>query len=116
MKVLLLNGSPHADGCTAAALREVASTLECEGVETEILHVVGQPIRGCTACRRCKENPGRCVFDDDLVNRVLEKMEHDVNISVKEGVATESDALAIKVKANEANMMKTKATHGLVLA
>ena len=43
MKVLLLNGSPHADGCTAAALREVASTLECEGVETEILHVVGQP-------------------------------------------------------------------------
>ena len=76
MKVLLLNGSPHADGCTAAALREVASTLECEGVETEILHVVGQPIRGCTACRRCKENPGRCVFDDDLVNRVLEKMEH----------------------------------------
>ena len=76
MKVLLLNGSPHADGCTAAALREVASTLECEGVETEILHVVGQPIRGCTACRRCKENPGRCVFDDDLVNRVLEQMEH----------------------------------------
>ena len=75
MKVLLLNGSPHADGCTAAALREVASTLECEGVETEILHVVGQPIRGCTACRRCKETPGRCVFDDDLVNRVLEKME-----------------------------------------
>ena len=76
MKGLLLNGSPHADGCTAAALREVASTLECEGVETEILHVVGQPIRGCTACRRCKEAPGRCVFDDDLVNRVLEKMEH----------------------------------------
>ena len=75
MKVLLLNGSSHADGCTAAALREVASTLECEGVETEILHVVGQPIRGCTACRRCKEVPGRCAFDDDLVNRVLEKME-----------------------------------------
>ncbi|MDD6624917.1 MAG: TolC family protein [Bacteroides sp.] len=47
---------------------------------------------------------------------LLEKMEHDVNISVKEGVATESDALAIKVKANEANMMKTKATNGLVLA
>lgn len=47
---------------------------------------------------------------------LLEKMEHDVNISVKEGVATESDALAIKVKANEANMMKTKATNGLILA
>ena len=43
-------------------------------------------------------------------------MEHDVNITVNEGVATASDALAIKVKANEANMMKTKATNGLVLA
>lgn len=47
---------------------------------------------------------------------LLEKMEHDVNISVNEGVATESDALAIKVKANEAGMMKTKATNGLILA
>lgn len=43
-------------------------------------------------------------------------MEHDVTISVNEGVATQSDALAIKVKANEANMMKTKATNGLILA
>ena len=47
---------------------------------------------------------------------LLEKMEHDVTISVNEGVATESDALSIKVKANEANMLKTKATNGLVLA
>lgn len=47
---------------------------------------------------------------------LLEKMERDVEISVNEGVATESDALSIKVKANEANMMKTKATNGLVLA
>lgn len=43
---------------------------------------------------------------------LLEKMEHDVTISVNEGVATESDALSIKVKANEANMLKTKATNG----
>lgn len=47
---------------------------------------------------------------------LLEKMEHDVSIAVNEGVSTESDALAIKVKANEANMMKTKATNGLILA
>ena len=47
---------------------------------------------------------------------LLEKMEHDVTISVNEGVATQSDALSIKVKANEANMMKTKATNGLILA
>ena len=47
---------------------------------------------------------------------LLEKMEHDVDIAVNEGVATESDALAIKVKANEANMLKTKASNGLILA
>lgn len=74
MKVLLLNGSPHKDGCTAAALREVASTLELGGIETEIVHVGGNAIRGCVACGRCRES-GRCIFDDDPVNRVLEKME-----------------------------------------
>lgn len=75
MKVLLLNGSPHEDGCTATALREVASTLECQGVETEIVHVGRQALHGCIACGHCKDQPGRCAFDD-IVNRVLEKMEH----------------------------------------
>ncbi len=73
MNVLLLNGSPHADGCTATALREVASILEYNGVGAEILHVGAAPVRGCIACGQCKN--GRCVFDDDAVNRVLEKME-----------------------------------------
>jgi multimeric flavodoxin WrbA len=75
MKALLFNGSPREKGCTYTALCEVARTLNEEGVETEIFHVVTKPIRGCTACQKCSDLPGRCVFDDDVVNRGLEKAE-----------------------------------------
>ncbi len=74
MKVLLINGSPRAKGCTFTALTEVATSLEKQGVETEIFHVGSKPIRGCTACGACsKSNSGKCVFDDDTVNEALEK-------------------------------------------
>ena len=73
MKVLLLNGSPHANGCTAAALKEMISVFEAEGVETELVHVGNKDIRGCIACRTCMKN-GKCVFDD-LVNEVAPKFE-----------------------------------------
>lgn len=63
MKVLLINGSPHAKGCTYTALKEVAVTLEKEGMETEILHIGNQAIRGCIACGQCKKT-GKCVIDD----------------------------------------------------
>ena len=63
MKVLLLNGSPHANGCTRAALAEVERTLQAEGVETECLHVAAKPVRGCIGCGSCAKN-GKCVFDD----------------------------------------------------
>lgn len=73
MKVLLINGSPHPDGCTAAALKELSGALNRHGIETETAHIGAKPIRGCIACGRCKN--GRCVFDDDITNRMLEKME-----------------------------------------
>lgn len=73
MKVLLLNGSPHANGCTAAALKEMISVFEAEGIETELIHVGNKDIRGCIACRSCMKN-GKCVFDD-LVNEVAPKFE-----------------------------------------
>lgn len=74
MKVLLINGSPKAHGCTYTALSEVAGELEKENIKTEIFHVGNKPIRGCTACGSCsKDNPGRCIFDDDPVNIALEK-------------------------------------------
>ena len=73
MKVLLINGSPHANGCTATALKEMISVFEAEGVETELIHVGNKDIRGCIACGSCMKN-GKCVFDD-LVNEVAPKLE-----------------------------------------
>ena len=74
MKVLLINGSPHAHGCTQTALEVVASELERNGVQAEILHVGHKDIRGCIGCYKCKEL-GRCVFDKDLVNETARKFE-----------------------------------------
>ena len=75
MKVLLLNGSPHEKGCTYTALREVADTLEREGIETEILSIGNQAIHGCIDCRECsKSGTHRCIFKEDRVNEALDKM------------------------------------------
>lgn len=71
MKVLLINGSPNAKGCTFTALSEVAEALNKEGVETEIVHVGHKDIRGCIGCRLCKQT-GKCVFDD-IVGEVQAK-------------------------------------------
>ena len=72
-KVLLLNGSPHPNGCTAAALQEMIRTFEAEGVETELIQVGNKDIRGCIACGSCGKT-GKCVFND-LVNEVAPKFE-----------------------------------------
>ena len=68
VKVLLINGSPHKEGCTFTALSEVATTLQKRGVETEIFHIGVKPIAGCIACGKCKV-AGKCVFEDD-VNKI----------------------------------------------
>lgn len=70
-KVLLLNGSPRAHGCTATALGEMIATFAQEGIETELIQVGNKDIRGCAACGRCS-SLGRCVFDD-LVNETAPK-------------------------------------------
>jgi multimeric flavodoxin WrbA len=72
-KVILLNGSPHAHGCTATALLEMIKVFEAEGIETELIQVGTKNIRGCIACGTCGKN-GKCVFDD-LVNEVAPKFE-----------------------------------------
>lgn len=73
MKVLLINGSPKAKGCTYTALSEVAKALEAEQIQTEIFHVGNKPVRGCEACGGCSGKIGRCSFDEDTVNLALEK-------------------------------------------
>ncbi len=72
-KVLLLNGSPRAKGCTAAALQEMISVFTTEGIETELIHVGNKDIRGCIACGSCMKT-GQCVLND-LVNEVAPKFE-----------------------------------------
>ena len=72
-KVLLLNGSPHAKGCTAAALDEMVKIFSEEGIETETVQIGSKAVRGCIGCNRCG-SLGKCVFDD-LVNEVAPKFE-----------------------------------------
>ena len=71
MKVLLINGSPHPNGCTARALQAVADALEKEQIETETVLIGTKPLADCIACGTCREK-GRCVFDD-VVNEIAEK-------------------------------------------
>ena len=73
MKVLLINGSPKANGNTALALQEMADVFAREGIEAEIIHVGNQAIRGCVACGSCYKT-GMCTFDD-LVNEVAPKFQ-----------------------------------------
>ncbi len=70
MKVVLVNGSPHKNGCTARALREVGETLNGLGIEAEDFWIGTKPLAGCIACRKCATT-GRCVFDD-RVNEFLD--------------------------------------------
>ncbi|MBS6677969.1 MAG: flavodoxin family protein [Clostridiales bacterium] len=74
MKVLLFNGSTRKDGCVFTALSEVASVLNEERIETEILQMGTSPIHDCMGCDFChREGAGRCVFKDDMVNDWMEK-------------------------------------------
>ena len=73
MKVLMINGSPKANGNTSIALREMQQVFEQEGIEVELVHVGHLPVRSCIACGHCYEN-GKCVFDD-VVNEAAKKFE-----------------------------------------
>ena len=71
MKVSMLNGSPHVRGNTALALNEMEMIFAENGIESEIIQVGSQSVRGCMACGYCGEH-GRCVIND-LVNEVADK-------------------------------------------
>ena len=71
MKVLMLNGSPKANGNTAAALAEMAAIFAQEGIEVETVQVGHLPVRGCTGCGGCGKL-GKCVHDD-VVNELIPK-------------------------------------------
>ena len=73
MKVLLLNGSPRANGVNATALQEMVNVFEQNGIATEVVHVGNQAVRGCMACGYCYKN-GKCIYDD-VVNELAVKFE-----------------------------------------
>ncbi|MFA6733318.1 MAG: flavodoxin family protein [Sphaerochaeta sp.] len=72
MHVLMINTSPHRQGCTNRALLEIASTLEKQGISSEILWIGTEALHGCIDCGYCF-NHGKCVFGDDKVNEAAEK-------------------------------------------
>ena len=74
MKVLMINGSPHAAGNTFHMLKEAAEELERKGIAAEIVQLGTKPVRGCIGCGKCRANGGRCAFDDDACNAIIEKM------------------------------------------
>lgn len=72
MKVLFINGSPRKGGNTTIAIEEMVKVFEAEGVETEVVRVGDQAVRGCVSCYGCRKL-GKCVFDD-VVNEIAEKL------------------------------------------
>lgn len=75
MKVLAINGSPRAKGNTAKLINTVLAELKAEGIETEVVDLGGNSVRGCLACRQCFENQDKqCVIQTDMINKVIAKM------------------------------------------
>lgn len=75
MKVVAFNGSPRRNGNTASLVRLVFAELESRGIDTELVQVGGNPIRGCVACMKCFENrDGHCAQKGDLLNECLDRM------------------------------------------
>lgn len=73
MKVLMLNGSPHENGCVFTALSEVAEELEKYGIQSEIFQLGKKPVMGCISCGACFKT-GKCFYGDDGVNECAEKL------------------------------------------
>lgn len=75
MKVIAFNGSPRKKGNTVSSLMTVMAELENQSIETELIHVGKEKIRGCLSCHTCvKEQNQKCVVDDDPVNGWIQKI------------------------------------------
>lgn len=74
MKVLLVNGSPHRDGCIFTSLSEVGGALKENGIESEIFWIGNHAVQGCVACWRCRDTGDDCVFRDSLYTEFVERM------------------------------------------
>lgn len=73
MKVLILNGSPHKEGCTYTALKEVEQELNNNKIDTDWVWIGTKPVQGCIGCHVCQEK-GTCIFKDKLYTEISEKL------------------------------------------
>lgn len=75
MKVVGISGSPRKDGNTAIAIKTVFEELEKQGIETELIQMAGQSVRGCTGCMTCAKTKNRqCIMKNDIINDCIAKM------------------------------------------
>ncbi len=73
MKILMINGSPHQHGSTYRSLTEAKNTLEAEGIECEIIWLGNEAVNDCVGCGACRKLDCKCVFDNDIVNEIIDK-------------------------------------------
>jgi len=75
MKVVAVNGSARKGGNTEQLIRMVFQELETEGIKTELIHVGGKLLRGCTACKKCWETKNeQCSIKKDAINEYVQKL------------------------------------------
>ena len=74
MKVLLVNGSPHKEGCVFTALSEISETLKTEGIDSSIFWISNKPVQGCAACYACRSGHEGCVFQDEVYTALVREL------------------------------------------
>ena len=75
MNVIAINSSPRKDGNTARLINYTLNEIKEEGINTELINIGGEKIRGCIACYKCFENKNmRCAVDNDILNSLIGKM------------------------------------------
>lgn len=94
-KVILINGSPRENGCTARALDEMIKVFIEEGIETELFQIGKNDIRGCVACNGCQKL-GHCVYGSDIVNEIAAKFENADGLVVSSPVYYHCQINALK--------------------
>ncbi len=123
MKVVAFNASPRKNGNTYSIINIVFEELEKENIETELVQLGGNLVRGCTGCRQCAEKKNnRCVFEDDIINDCITKMVEANGIILGSpvyysNVSTEMKALIDRagvVSKSNGTLLKNKVGAGIV--
>ncbi len=114
MKVVAFNGSPRKEGNTYLLVQRVFEEIRKEGIETEYIHFGGKPLRGCTACLKCRENKDKkCVLPDDGLNGYVAKMEEAEGIILASPVYFSNVTAEMKALIDRAGYV-SKANDGLL--